>query len=394
MTTLLEVTINGLAGRKDPVHYSLRPDVNIFFGLNGSGKTSLLKILHAGLSDSSSDLVRVPFNSARIKFYSNNEGEEFERRIDLDQPHSKTSVKTQREYQAALAEILEEDPTISTDTAVNLVRDRLKVGQWKTRPAVKGGSAFRHRYLSTNRLLGDTVPLRRAGSSRIITEAELDSVFAEQIDRIWRLYTNRVLSDVTEVQSAGLREILRSLLFTSSEPTEQPPPEVKKAYERASHFLQRHPARQNSAEFREFQRRFNEEPHFRGVVQDIDEIERRIEQAEEPRRRLAELISAFFSEGKSIRFTNREIQAEVLGQEIPLASLSSGEKQLVRILIEVIMSEKNAIIIDEPELSMHIDWQRNLVNAMRTVNPLAQIIMATHSPDIMENVPDECIFRL
>jgi len=84
----------------------------------------------------------------------------------------------------------------------------------------------------------------------------------------------------------------------------------------------------------------------------------------------------------------------VLGRQIPLAGLSSGEKQLVRILIEVIMIDESVIIIDEPELSMHIDWQRELVKAMQTVNPAAQIVMATHSPEIMENVPDECIFRL
>jgi predicted ATP-dependent endonuclease of OLD family len=191
-----------------------------------------------------------------------------------------------------------------------------------------------------------------------------------------------------------LREILRSLLFAAPEPTEQSSPEVKEAYERASHFLQRRPARQSSGEFREFQRRFNEEPHFKGVVQGIERIERRTEQAEEPRRKLVELISAFFSTGKSINFTSSGLKAEVHGKEIPLASLSSGEKQLIRILIEVIMGESNVIIIDEPELSMHIDWQRNLVSAMQTVNPDVQIIMATHSPDIMENVPDECIFRL
>lgn len=338
-------------------------------------------------------LARVPFSSARLKFYSTNRGRELERSIDRDRPHSKASTAKQRGYEAALVELYEEDPTISSDVAENLVRHRLEIGEWKTTPNVKNPLGFQHRYLSTNRLLGDAIPSRRGSVSRI-TEPELDIVFAEQIAQVWRSYTNRVLSEVTEVQSAGLREILQSLLFASSEPTEQSPPEVKEAYERASHFLQRLPARQNSAEFREFQRRFNEEPHFRGVVQDIDEIERRIEQAEEPRRRLAELISAFFSEGKSIKFTNRQIQADVLGQPIPLASLSSGEKQLVRILIEVIMTEDDVIIIDEPELSMHIDWQRNLVNAMQTVNPAAQIIMATHSPDIMENVPDECIFRL
>jgi predicted ATP-dependent endonuclease of OLD family len=392
MTTLQEVTVSGLAGRQESIHYELRRDVNIFFGLNGSGKTSLLKILHAGLAGESASLVGVPFNSASIGFFSTSEDKVIKRSITRQLSDSRTATK-QSEYRTALERtIAEQGGAISLETAVDLARHRLEIGEWTSKPVVRGTGRFRHRYLSTNRLIGDAIPLRRSDGR--ITEAELDAVFAEQIEQIWRLYTNRVLSEVTDVQSAGLREILRSLLFASSEPTEQSPPEVKEAYERASHFLERRPGRQNSAEFLEFQRRFNEEPHFRSVVQDIDQIERRIEQAEEPRRRLAELVSGFFSEGKTISFTNRAIQAEVFGEEIPLASMSSGEKQLVRILIEVITAEDDLIIIDEPELSMHIDWQRNLIRAMQTVNPAVQIIMATHSPDIMENVPDESIFRL
>ena len=396
MTTLLEVTVDGLAGRTDSINIPLRRDINIFFGLNGSGKTSLLKLLHSSLTGNSADVVGLPFNSATVRFFSSYREREYKRTLDLEHPRSKSSLvvrRSYREYQQALERASEQDPTISQDVLANFARYGLETSEWKTTPSDDELSGLRHRYLSTNRLIGDAIPLPRGGGAHI-TETELDAVFSQQIEAVWRLYTNRVLTEVTDVQSAGLREILRSLLFTSSEPTEQSAPEVRKAYERASHFLVRRPARQNSAEFLEFKRRFNEEPHFRSVVQDIDQIERRIAQAEAPRRKLAELISSFFSEGKNLRFTNHEIQAEVRGQRIPLAAMSSGEKQLVRILIEVIMTEDDLIIIDEPELSMHIDWQRNLVSAMRTVNPRAQIIMATHSPDIMENVPDECIFRL
>lgn len=389
MTTLLEVTIDGLAGRKDRIRYSLKRDVNIFFGLNGSGKTSLLKILHSGLDDDSGYLTRVAFNSASITFYSSSRKRSLERSIS---PGASRIQESEREYRAAFERALAESEAqgLPPDEAVGRARHRLEIGEWVTEPEAPGARIFTHGFLSTNRLLGD-VPQRRYG---IMTEEDLDTLFADQIVEVWRTYTNRVLSQVTQVQSDGLRDILRSLLFATPEPIEHSPPEVQKAYQRASHFLKRRPARQNSAEFLEFQRRFNEEPHFRGVVLDIDEIERRIEQAEEPRRRLAELISSFFSKGKTIKFSNTGLLAEVDGKQIPIASLSSGEKQLVRILIEVIIAEDNVIIIDEPELSMHIDWQRNLISAMRTVNPDVQIIMATHSPDIMENVSDECIFRL
>jgi hypothetical protein len=38
MTTLSDVTVKGLAGREGDLRIHFRPDVNIFFGLNGSGK--------------------------------------------------------------------------------------------------------------------------------------------------------------------------------------------------------------------------------------------------------------------------------------------------------------------------------------------------------------------
>lgn len=43
---------------------------------------------------------------------------------------------------------------------------------------------------------------------------------------------------------------------------------------------------------------------------------------------------------------------------------------------------------------MHVEWQQRLVSSLRIVNPGAQMIFATHSPEIMANLPDEQIFRL
>jgi predicted ATPase len=74
--------------------------------------------------------------------------------------------------------------------------------------------------------------------------------------------------------------------------------------------------------------------------------------------------------------------------------LSSGEKQLIRILLDTLLAKDSSIIIDEPELSMHIDWQRVLLASMRELNPTAQIIVATHSPEIMADVPDQHIFEI
>lgn len=71
--------------------------------------------------------------------------------------------------------------------------------------------------------------------------------------------------------------------------------------------------------------------------------------------------------------------------EIDITKLSSGEKQLYVLLTEALLQRgfPSIFIADEPELSLHIEWQADLVDALMSINPKAQLIMATHSPDIV-----------
>lgn len=73
--------------------------------------------------------------------------------------------------------------------------------------------------------------------------------------------------------------------------------------------------------------------------------------------------------------------------------LSSGEKQLLILLTETLIQQSQPFIFiaDEPELSLHIEWQRSLVNSIRSLNPNAQIIFATHAPEIAANHPKKLI---
>ncbi len=65
-------------------------------------------------------------------------------------------------------------------------------------------------------------------------------------------------------------------------------------------------------------------------------------------------------------------------------NLSSGEKQFLIIMLTVLLQRKESILImDEPEISMHIDWQRELLNNLQKLNPNCQIILATHSPGVV-----------
>jgi predicted ATP-dependent endonuclease of OLD family len=99
-------------------------------------------------------------------------------------------------------------------------------------------------------------------------------------------------------------------------------------------------------------------------------------------RRMNELLSR-----KTIRITERN-EVEVVtqsGKVFDPSFLSSGEKQLFIMLGEVMLFEKNpfVLIADEPELSLHVRWQSELVTSIQQLNENVQMIFATHSPDIV-----------
>ncbi|MEG1935830.1 MAG: ATP-binding protein, partial [Rikenellaceae bacterium] len=65
--------------------------------------------------------------------------------------------------------------------------------------------------------------------------------------------------------------------------------------------------------------------------------------------------------------------------------LSSGEKQLIIILTTVLIHDNRPaiLIMDEPEISMHHEWQKGLISNIVKLNPAVQIIATTHSPAII-----------
>lgn len=99
-----------------------------------------------------------------------------------------------------------------------------------------------------------------------------------------------------------------------------------------------------------------------------------------------------FVPGKTFKFTAGELT--VANEElIPLVKLSSGEKQLLILFIEALLQRQQPYIFlaDEPELSLHISWQRNIISAIRSINPNAQVVVATHSPEIAGKFQDKIL---
>lgn len=73
------------------------------------------------------------------------------------------------------------------------------------------------------------------------------------------------------------------------------------------------------------------------------------------------------------------------GVKIPWQSLSMGEKQILLLLLMVSNTQQQPCIffMDEPDLSMHIDWKEILVKQLHQLNPNMQIILSTHAPSVI-----------
>lgn len=72
-------------------------------------------------------------------------------------------------------------------------------------------------------------------------------------------------------------------------------------------------------------------------------------------------------------------------KELAYRDLSSGEKHMIAILGRVALSPRTGSIFvaDEPELSLHLEWQRKIIPSINKLNPNMQVIVATHSPAII-----------
>lgn len=102
-----------------------------------------------------------------------------------------------------------------------------------------------------------------------------------------------------------------------------------------------------------------------------------------------QLVNRIFEEtGKTIEI-DKEINGLVFMMDggrvkIRLSQLSSGEKQVLLLLLTVFLQDENpcVLLLDEPEISLHITWQDRLVEVLRKLNPNCQLIVTTHSPNI------------
>ncbi len=119
-----------------------------------------------------------------------------------------------------------------------------------------------------------------------------------------------------------------------------------------------------------------------------DNEEDRLKAAEisKPKQLFQDSIDELFSyTNKKIARKRNDIAFYQDGELLLPYKLSSGEKHMVLILLTALVEDNQHCILfmDEPEASLHIEWQQKLIGTIRKLNPNAQIILTTHSPAVI-----------
>lgn len=131
---------------------------------------------------------------------------------------------------------------------------------------------------------------------------------------------------------------------------------------------------------------------FLSITQDVESMQsEKLELTKSFRDYQAE-VNSYFNPRKSFSINEDGIfSISSNKRRVELADLSSGEKHILTILGKAALSRQEGavFIADEPELSLHLDWQRMILPSIISLSPKSQIIVATHSPAIISKEATE-----
>ncbi|HHZ5013350.1 TPA: AAA family ATPase [Salmonella enterica] len=128
------------------------------------------------------------------------------------------------------------------------------------------------------------------------------------------------------------------------------------------------------------------------IKNEINELKKKVNNTEiecdELIHRLEKSINELFKESnKEVSFSSGDLTIKRTDKEdsLSLSNLSSGERQVIYIMLKAANTsmDETVLLMDEPEISLHLTWQEKLISSILYVNNKCQLVIATHSPAIV-----------
>ncbi|CAM8647473.1 COG3593 Predicted ATP-dependent endonuclease of the OLD family [Comamonadaceae bacterium] len=125
--------------------------------------------------------------------------------------------------------------------------------------------------------------------------------------------------------------------------------------------------------------------YLRGILKNVTDVEEERDRIVQPMRSLNYEISQYFP-NRTIEINGIKLGDGV--NNVAAASLSAGEKQMLSFLCYAALYNNYIFMVDEPELSLHLDWQRKLISSLTSLGSSHQYFFVTHSPAIYTKFGD------
>ena len=377
--------VKGLNNRLDD-EFEFNEDLNIFTGANGSGKTTILKLLWYLISGHLEQiLAEIPFRSISIQ-------------TDLF-ALSMERVKPDQvifDYRFGEEEGVSEFIVIAAETGrifrkdvdwVNAIEKQIAESSkgslfFPTFRRIEGGfsigskSSTDTEEVAVLRLLSSTTEKLLNAISQLSEDMSTDRhkfIFSVSTMDMIKLLPQKYLDiyqEISNLQSQVLENISKE--------------------------IQRNPDKDKIGEIPE---------SASSLLDAIQKVDKETEQMKEPFSVLSDLIQKIFrykailvteklvlgekNDGIAFGEGSEDIAIEEINDAISSDKLSSGEKQMLSYLCYNTFYKDTAIFIDEPELSLHVDWQRRLFPTLLEQGQNNQFFVATHSPFIYTKYPDK-----
>ena len=352
--------VAGLFGKEGSFSTDFNEDINIVTGRNGSGKTSALKLLWYVISGNILLALReVEFSSVTVEtteyLCTVHRLNRFTCRVDWkDAQGEKTYVDMVDEEGDVLvnAEDQANKHLRQTGSSVFLPTFRRIEGGFSI------GSRERSALARTGRDIEDSL------TSLSVRLSNLDHTFVASLSTV----------DIVNLLVAKYTELSELANKYQQEVSQQIISQIK-GFEREK------ASSSDTDELNSANRLLGD------ILSQIEDMEGNRESAMRPLKVITGLVTKLFQHagirlGKTLSFGDA---ATAVNSDL----LSAGEKQMLSFIAYNAFCQNSIIIIDEPELSLHVDWQRRLFPILLGQQASNQFLVATHSPFIYSKYPDK-----
>ncbi|MFG6489593.1 AAA family ATPase [Roseateles sp. BYS78W] len=349
--------VNGLMGRDAPLILTFNRDINIVTGRNGSGKTSILKLLWYIMSGNIFQALKeVNFKKATL------ETSEYIITVYRLSPYTCRIDWKDASGEETFEDIHDEDG----DTLVNAE------DQANKKLSSLGSSVFlpTFRRIEGGFTLGDR-------NSNSLARAKND--VEDALISLSKKLTNDSHVFVAALSTVDIVNLLVRQYTDLSE-------EYNKLQENISQGVIK--------KIKEYKKEGSDPDKLDSANQLLDDIRTQIESMEVSRESIMRPLEAVrtlamrllrhsgIKLGRSLNF------GEAAGA-VNSDALSAGEKQMLSFIAYNAFYKDAVFFIDEPELSLHVDWQRQLFSILTNQQTSNQFVIATHSPFIYSKYPDK-----